>query len=133
MGAQMSLPAPASGRTCSQHLEKVRAVPANSNDNQSVRKQVLLQVLQPDLRRGRIEQKCAPKPPPIRPRKPLQTNGGTDEGTADTNIRFDDLRSLLATLGFSERVRGSHHIFARPGVAEILNVQPRGSFAKLFR
>src|ERR1039458_3120819 len=36
-------------------------------------------MLQPDLRRGRIEQKCAPKPPPIRPRKPLQTNGGTDE------------------------------------------------------
>src|ERR1035441_9594678 len=36
-------------------------------------------MLQPDLRRGRIEQKCAPKPPPIRPRKPWQTNGGTDE------------------------------------------------------
>jgi hypothetical protein len=36
-------------------------------------------MLQRDLRRGRIEQKCAPKPPPIRPHKPLQTNGGTDE------------------------------------------------------
>src|ERR1035441_5227465 len=36
-------------------------------------------MLQRDFRRGRIEQKCAPKPPPIRPRKPLQTNGGTDE------------------------------------------------------
>ena len=54
-------------------------------------------------------------------------------GTADSNIRFDDLRSLLAALGFSERVRGSHHIFARPGVAEILNVQPRGSFAKAYQ
>src|ERR1035438_2165244 len=30
-------------------------------------------------RRGRIEQKCAPKPAQIRPRKPLETNGGTDE------------------------------------------------------
>src|ERR1017187_1299545 len=36
-------------------------------------------MLQRDLRRRRIEQKCAPKPPPIRPHKPLQTNGGTDE------------------------------------------------------
>src|ERR1035441_4280517 len=36
-------------------------------------------MLQRDLRRGRIEQKCAPKPPPVRPHKPLQTNGGTDE------------------------------------------------------
>jgi hypothetical protein len=55
------------------------------------------------------------------------------QGTADSNIRFDDLRSLLTALGFSERVRGSHHIFARPGVAEILNVQPRGSFAKAYQ
>lgn len=55
------------------------------------------------------------------------------QGTADSNICFDDLRSLLAALGFSERVTGSHHIFARPGVAEILNVQPRGSFAKAYQ
>ena len=55
------------------------------------------------------------------------------QGTADSNIRFEDLRSLLATLGFSERVRGSHHIFERPGVEEILNIQPRGSFAKAYQ
>jgi hypothetical protein len=56
------------------------------------------------------------------------------QGTADSNIRFDDdLRSLLATLGFAERVKGCHHIFARPDVAEILNVQPRGSFAKPYQ
>jgi hypothetical protein len=55
------------------------------------------------------------------------------QGTADSNIRFDDLRSLLAALGFSERVRGSHHIFTRPDVVEILNVQPRGSFAKSYQ
>jgi hypothetical protein len=55
------------------------------------------------------------------------------QGTADSNIRFDDLRSLLAALGFGERVKGSHHIFARPGVAEILNVQPRDSFAKAYQ
>src|ERR1035438_173297 len=36
-------------------------------------------MLQRGHRRGRIEQKCAPKPPQILPRKPLQANGGTDE------------------------------------------------------
>ena len=54
-------------------------------------------------------------------------------GTADANIRFDDLRSLLTALGFVERVKGSHHIFARPDVAEILNLQPSGSLAKPYQ
>lgn len=54
-------------------------------------------------------------------------------GTADANIRFDDLRNLLTWLGFSERVNGSHHIFTRPGIEEILNIQPRGSLAKAYQ
>jgi predicted RNA binding protein YcfA (HicA-like mRNA interferase family) len=54
-------------------------------------------------------------------------------GTADANIRFDDLRSLLTALGFIERVKGSHHIFAKPDVTEILNLQPRGSLAKPYQ
>ncbi len=54
-------------------------------------------------------------------------------GTADANIRFEDLRSLLVSLGFSERVKGSHHIFARPDVEEILNIQPRRSLAKPYQ
>jgi len=44
------------------------------------------------------------------------------QGAADAGIRFSDLRSLLAALGFTERIKGSHHIFARPGVAEILDL-----------
>jgi predicted RNA binding protein YcfA (HicA-like mRNA interferase family) len=44
---------------------------------------------------------------------------------ADSTVRFTDLCSLLRRLGFEERVRGSHHIFVRNGVAEILNLQPR--------
>ena len=55
------------------------------------------------------------------------------DGTADANIRFDELRSLLVELGFVERVKGSHHIFTKPGVAEILNLQPRGSLAKPYQ
>jgi len=55
------------------------------------------------------------------------------DGTTDANIRFDELRSLLVGLGFVERVKGSHHIFTKSGVAEILNLQPRGSFAKPYQ
>ena len=45
------------------------------------------------------------------------------QGTADANIRFEDLRSLLGGLGFLERIRGDHHIFSKPGVFEFLNLQ----------
>jgi hypothetical protein len=54
-------------------------------------------------------------------------------GTADANIRFDDLRGLLTSLSFAEHVRGSHHIFTRAGIIEILNLQPRGSLAKPYQ
>jgi hypothetical protein len=32
-------------------------------------------------------------------------------GRSDANVSFNDLLSLLRSLGFSERIRGSHHIF----------------------
>ena len=32
-------------------------------------------------------------------------------GRSDANIRWADLRALLLYLGFSERVRGRHHLF----------------------
>jgi hypothetical protein len=54
-------------------------------------------------------------------------------GDADANINFTALRALLRHLGFVERIRGSHHIFTREGVAEILNLQPRGSKAKAYQ
>jgi hypothetical protein len=54
--------------------------------------------------------------------------------TSDQNIRFDELRLLLAALDFHERIRGSHHIFVREGVTEILNLQPRdGGKAKPYQ
>ncbi len=47
-------------------------------------------------------------------------------GTADQTIRYDELCGLLGRLGFAERQKGgSHRIFSRDGVLEILNVQPR--------
>lgn len=47
-------------------------------------------------------------------------------GVADRSIRFDDLCGLLIALGFEERARGSHRIFTRPDIVDILNLQPRG-------
>lgn len=55
------------------------------------------------------------------------------QGSADANIRFGDLCALLLSLGFDERIRGSHHIFTRAGIAEILNLQPKGSMAKPYQ
>ena len=39
-------------------------------------------------------------------------------------MSFRDLTALLAHLGFEKRrTRGSHHLFARPGVMEMINIQ----------
>jgi hypothetical protein len=46
------------------------------------------------------------------------------EGRADHNIRFSDLRGLLLRLGFDERINGDHYIFGKPGVREIIDLQP---------
>ena len=54
-------------------------------------------------------------------------------GRSDANIRFDDLRGLLRNLGFTERIRGSHHIFSREGVAERINLQRDGGHAKPYQ
>ncbi len=45
---------------------------------------------------------------------------------ARQSARFDDLCTVLRHLGFTERTSGgSHRIFTRPGIREIINVQPR--------
>lgn len=54
-------------------------------------------------------------------------------GGADANIDFSALCQLLVRLGFDERVKGSHHIFTRDGVMEIINLQPKGSKAKTYQ
>jgi hypothetical protein len=54
-------------------------------------------------------------------------------GTSDANVGFNDLCHLLDGLGFEKRIRGSHHIFTKEGVAEILNLQPKGAAAKPYQ
>ena len=52
---------------------------------------------------------------------------------SDRNIDFGALCSLLSALGFHERARGSHHIFYRTDVVEIINIQPIGTKAKAYQ
>ena len=54
-------------------------------------------------------------------------------GTSDAQIPFEGLRHLLLHLQFRERIKGSHHIFSKEHVEEILNLQPKGSHAKPYQ
>jgi hypothetical protein len=54
-------------------------------------------------------------------------------GASDANVPFESLCQLLTHLGFVERIKGSHHIFVREGVEEILNLQPLGSKSKAYQ
>ena len=54
-------------------------------------------------------------------------------GGADANIPFSGMAQLLKRLGFQERIKGSHHIFFRDGIAEILNLQPQSGKCKPYQ
>ncbi|MDP2208798.1 MAG: type II toxin-antitoxin system HicA family toxin [Bacteroidota bacterium] len=54
-------------------------------------------------------------------------------GTSDANINFSELCHLLRNLNFEERIRGSHHIFTKSGIEEIINIQPRGTNSKPYQ
>lgn len=54
-------------------------------------------------------------------------------GASDSNVAFDELCSLLHHLGFDERIRGSHHIFTKSEVEEIINIQSIGAKAKAYQ
>ncbi|MBX3705680.1 MAG: type II toxin-antitoxin system HicA family toxin [Pseudomonadales bacterium] len=54
-------------------------------------------------------------------------------GRSDANVPFSDLIALLKALGFSERIKGDHHILWKDDVVEIVNLQPKGSKAKPYQ
>jgi len=55
-------------------------------------------------------------------------------GRTDANIHFRELCGLLRALGFDERIKGSHHIFYRAGVEELVNLQQEdGGHAKAYQ
>lgn len=55
-------------------------------------------------------------------------------GNHDANFAFDDLLKVLTGVGFALRVKGSHHIFWKEGIEEIINLQPlKGGKAKPYQ
>ena len=54
-------------------------------------------------------------------------------GSSDNNIAFADLRSTLESPGFEARIKGSHFIYTKQGIAEIVNIQPIGNQAKSYQ
>ena len=54
-------------------------------------------------------------------------------GRSDANVRFADLRALMQYLGFEERIRGSHHLYRKKGVAEKANLQRDDGNAKPYQ
>ena len=54
-------------------------------------------------------------------------------GRADAAIRFDELCQLLESMGFEKRVAGSHHIFRKAGIEDMINLQRDGSQAKPYQ
>lgn len=54
-------------------------------------------------------------------------------GKSDNNIKFSDLCSLLTKLGFEVRIKGSHYIYYKEGVQEIINIQEIGGHSKSYQ
>ena len=54
-------------------------------------------------------------------------------GQSDTNFSFSDLVKVLLKLNFAQRIKGSHHIYSKIGVEEILNLQSLGAMAKPYQ
>ena len=45
-------------------------------------------------------------------------------GLSDKNISFSELRKLILSLGFDERIKRDHHVFSKADIMEIINLQP---------
>lgn len=55
------------------------------------------------------------------------------QGKSDRNTGFEELRKILLHVGFEERIRGSHHMFRKTGVEEMINLQKDGNKAKPYQ
>ena len=51
----------------------------------------------------------------------------------ESYIRFTDIRKLILSYGFRERIRGDHYIYKRDDIVERINIQPNGSKAKAYQ
>ena len=55
------------------------------------------------------------------------------DGKRDNNIPFADLQRLLDYMEFRHRISGSHFIYWRDGIEEIINIQSDGNRAKAYQ
>lgn len=54
-------------------------------------------------------------------------------GRQDNSINFLEIVNVLKSFNFSLRINGSHHIFCRSDIEEIINIQPKGAGAKPYQ
>lgn len=54
-------------------------------------------------------------------------------GNSDNKIRFKEVCLLLEKLGFELRIKGSHHIFFKDGIDDIINIQEKKGIAKPYQ
>jgi len=54
-------------------------------------------------------------------------------GKSDANIAFNELCNLMLKLGFQVRTRGSHKIYRKSGIQDLVNLQREGSKAKVYQ
>lgn len=55
------------------------------------------------------------------------------QSQSDANIPFTDICQLLLQLGFTEHIRGSHHLFRKVGIDEKINLQKDNHHAKPYQ
>jgi len=55
-------------------------------------------------------------------------------GKSDNNIDFNDLKKVVLSFGFNERIAGSHHVFTQKNYNILINLQKdKGSKAKPYQ
>ena len=71
----------------------------------------------------------------MRPAATFRANEPRKKGRRpDANLAIDDLYLVLERAGFTRRTgKGSHTLFFKAGIEEILNLQPKGSQAKPYQ
>jgi hypothetical protein len=52
---------------------------------------------------------------------------------SDANIPFEQTRTLLKSLGFSEDTEGDHFIYRKEGIPVRINIQPQGAKCKPYQ
>jgi len=54
-------------------------------------------------------------------------------GQSDANIPFEQTVNILKSLGFDQRISGSHHIFTKEEIEEAINLQNVGGECKPYQ